>query len=470
MSVQATLAFLNGHSTAAGADGSTNGSNTSNSTNATTPPPMLPLQKNKDAWRRQPRTTTDMHVEELEQMYQSALDQHEADQKLISKLQSDVEAFECDETKVRDFEIRVEYLAQKLEQVSEERDAFERELLELKKRVAAVPPPSSIATPLSPEFNPEDYLLHPTGEDEHGNDVPPEEMALNHNPAEENQHYDADAAAHDDDVYIDDILDAYENDNAHHEEEHQEQQLLQEIEQGMKMAMQQYVLDLERQRLQNRQLQSVIDKQDKLIRALEGDSPVEAAAVPENKEQGIKSEEAALLRQQVELQRIELESKRDLLTQLLNEREDLLKKVHRDSSNQQVDDSTSQQQQHPLYRHNSNRSSIDILAELAQLEAEMPVAPMASNPMERNTPTPPPRTPLPPVPTTNTTGDPSPSFSYSHPSSASSPVSWSSSSHEHPKNTPKTNDTYAVHPLSHDTQLHTAAASPPKSFWKAYKN
>ncbi|ORX62423.1 hypothetical protein DM01DRAFT_1331847 [Hesseltinella vesiculosa] len=402
-------------------------------------PPMLPMKKEspQSTWRGQ-RTNTDMIAEELVQLYQDLLDKHDHDQLTIKKLQLDVEIFEGDSTKVRDYEIRVEYLAQKLEQITEEKEAAERELLEYKKQA------SSLVTPLSPEFDPEDYLQHPSGEDEDIKlQLPPTDNQDNaHPPPEE------------DDGYFDGILDAYDEPDREetHDQEVVEQQML-EYEQGMQRAMQQYVLDLERQRLLNRQLQSVIDKQDKLISTLEGNRP---ASVVNNPKQDQQESEEILLRQQVDLQRIELESKRDLLTQLLNEREELLKSVHGSQSTDSV---------HPLYRHNSNRSSIDILAELAQVpnardengegEARRPArnnAAAAAAIDRKQSPTPPPRTPLPPVPMTT---DNSPAISYSRSSSLSSPISWTSQ--ERSVRQP-TKEIYA-HP-------HDVAASP-KSFWKS---
>ncbi|CAO3616766.1 unnamed protein product [Cunninghamella blakesleeana] len=377
------------------------------------------------------RTNLDMYVEELTSMYQELLDEKKITNDTIKKLEAEVEIYSCDSTKVRDYEIRVEYLAQKLEQISEERDQLEKELSSYKDRHG------SLATP------------------HHHSIINESNEKLMNRKSQQKRN----TLHQQEDEYFNEILDAYERHSENMDDIHQKYQeqietmenAMVEYDQGMKMAMQKYVADMEAQRLQNKTLQSMVKKQEELISKLEdrlkenGDTSIttnsitdlssssSSSALPNN-DSSIEQHDEILLRQQVELQRIELESKRDLLTQLLNEREGLLKKINGPNNNNNQSSTTRSEKSNR--RSPSLRSSIDILAELAKTNS-MKIPSSSSSLSLRSLPdtgrsTPPPfaapRTPLPPLPSSTDYNSDRNSMS-SHKSSANeSLVSYSRSS------------------------------------------
>ncbi|CAO3629284.1 unnamed protein product [Mucor hiemalis] len=302
----------------------------------------------------------DVTLNEIEELYQKLVDQNKAAEEYIEKLQKDVEKFSSDATKVRDYEIRVEYLALKLEQVSEERDMFEKELLDLQLKSSKQQTEEAPVSPMSPAYT-------------YQHDIVIEEEQKLHNQ--------------NNDAYMADILNVYEEISDRSEddgegdhmqlfeaEEEEDEHLVdvqsqqqQDCDRGMQMAIVKYVTDLETQKLETKALKEVVKKQDELITKLE--NKVRAAEV---------SSEDELLKEQVQVQRVELENKRELLAQLLNEREDLLRRLN---SNQRK----------------SRRSSIELISHMLKDNRPNSYSSITSG---RGTPplTAPPKQPLPPLP------------------------------------------------------------------------
>lgn len=243
----------------------------------------------------QQKNQFDITASEIEDLFQSLLEQNKAAEEYIAKLKVDVEKYSSDATKVRDYEIRVEYLALKLEQVSEERDFFEKELNELQ----------SSHHKKNHHQNTMDSPMSPTYTYQHDIVIEDEKILQNQN----------------NDAYMEDILNVYEeiSDHSMTGDEmqlfDQQSQSQQECDKGIQMTIVKYVTDLETQKLETKALKQVVKKQDELITKLE------------TKIRNESSDE--LLKEQVQVQRIELDNKRELLSQLLNEREDLLRRVTR---------------------------------------------------------------------------------------------------------------------------------------------
>lgn len=265
-----------------------------------TSPPVSPV----NSLKRHPAPTVikkvaqqknqfDITASEIEDLFQSLLDQNKAAEECIAKLQVDVEKYSSDATKVRDYEIRVEYLALKLEQVSEERDSFEKELTELQSSKSKKTH-QSIESPMSPTYTYQHDIV-----------IEDEKILQNQN----------------NEAYMEDILNVYEEMSDHSmtgdemQLYDQQSQSQQECDKGIQMTIVKYVTDLETQKLEAKALKQVVKKQDELITKLE------------TKIRNESSDE--LLKEQVQVQRIELDNKRELLSQLLNEREDLLRRVNR---------------------------------------------------------------------------------------------------------------------------------------------
>lgn len=187
----------------------------------TTTPPESP--NNSNVTHKKPKISLlNKSASEIEDLFENLIDQNNAAEEYILHLQSQVEKYSADATKVKDYEIRVEYLNTKLEQITEERDYYE-------------------------------------------------------------------------------------------------EQLTQEItsQQDMKsvqMAITTYLTELEKQKLETNALKQVVKKQDELISKLE--QKVEC-----NSEESVK--------EQVQVQNIELDNKQELLVQLLNERKELIKALNK---------------------------------------------------------------------------------------------------------------------------------------------
>ncbi|KAI8145260.1 hypothetical protein BJV82DRAFT_667157 [Fennellomyces sp. T-0311] len=356
------------------------------------------------------RSSTQMIEEEIMSIYEEAVKKAEAAEKEIEDLKNQIATYETDATKVRDYEIRVEYLAQKLEQVSEDRDCLEQELRMYRERQG------NLDTPVSPVFQ---HRLS--------------EIFSDKQPIDNQEDEDGNSE------FMHGILDAYEDDEDENssfgiqserqsQDSDKERQIaflteqLRAADEGTKLTVQHYLSELEQERLRSKAMEKVLKKQEELISTLETklassapSTPVRVAPRPPRnaslasptRENSNQTERA--LRAQVESQRAELEDKRTLLTQLLNEREDMLKKVKLGASR-------------------PGASSFDILAELARPSADPKSSPVDG----RNTPPPtaPPRDPLPPVPSATSPSKSSihGSLSSFHEESAvSSVTSWSSS-------------------------------------------
>ncbi|KAI8336331.1 hypothetical protein BC941DRAFT_428919 [Chlamydoabsidia padenii] len=436
------------------------------------------------------RSSLDKHAEGLTALYQEALDNYQSASATITKLEADVELYACDSTKVRDYEIRVEYLAQKLEQISEERDLLEQELATYKDQ--------KWNTSTSP-----------------ATDIPQAPIEIAVNDKQNTNITGTMNIIHDqqvDDAYYDDILDAYEerqsqvsenNNDIQHKQQHEQmmlmEQLLAEYDQGMKMAMETYVADLEKQRLENKTLKSMVKKQDELIKKLE------AQCNNNNNPDNTSISSIASQQQHIHTRQRGSENTYNRTTKKPTKRDNGTKKVNNETKQQQ-----SKQQRKPPSP--SYRSSIDVLEEMAKTD-NIPaslsgtIRPTPSpqhypyhhhhhqRDTGRSTPPPfaPPRTPLPPLPTShsssslNTDSGPTSYMSpirnslISYSRSSTSSNSWSSdeqNQHSHPLSImalplPKhtnTNDhgntNYSPLVRSLDN---TMAPSPPTSFWKGLK-
>ncbi|KAI8080122.1 uncharacterized protein B0P05DRAFT_469485, partial [Gilbertella persicaria] len=272
----------------------------------------------------------DTTANELVDLFQTLLDKNAAHEEHIKQLEQDVEKYASAATKVRDYEIRVEYLALKLEQVSEERDYFEKELNELAEK-------------------------RPQQQHQHDIVIEEERKLQNQN----------------NDAYIADILHVYEEISAENEpanQDNMEKQLV-EHDKGIQITMMKYLADLETQRLETKNLQEIVLKQDELITKLE------------QKLDGQPADE--LLKEQVEVQRIELDNKRELLTQLLNEREDLLKRLNSQKRRSSIEFISHMLQDDSV--HNNHRNSYSSTSSKSSGRGTPPL-------------TAPPKQPLPPLP------------------------------------------------------------------------
>ncbi|KAI8888110.1 hypothetical protein K501DRAFT_283016 [Backusella circina FSU 941] len=288
----------------------------------------------------------DMIAAELIEMYSTLIEHNQASDAYIERLQSDVEKYASDVTKVRDYEIRVEYLAQKLEQLAEERDQLEDELMTLHKQG----PPPAVMSPLSPTItNPLSPIVTPAFtqffQQQQQPDMPIERT--------EKQN----------DEFMADFLNVYEEIPPEQESLFDDDQQQQEderlAERGVQITIAKYVTDLETQRLEVKRLKQVVQKQDELISKLEVNLTSDS--------------DTLLLREQVDLQKMELENKRQLLAQLVKEREELLYRLKRYSNR-----TSSIGGERPS-------SLVSISSRSSSLRGSLP-------------PTAPPRQPLPPLP------------------------------------------------------------------------
>ncbi|GAA5809066.1 hypothetical protein MFLAVUS_002469 [Mucor flavus] len=312
--------------------------------NTTATPPASPVKSQQFDYNN-----FDTTASEIVDLFQTLLDQNKSAQETIHKLKQDVEKYSSDSTKVRDYEIRVEYLALKLEQVSEERDYFEKELEQQQQQQR------------------QQNIHHKQQQQQQRqSDIVLEDEQKLH---EQNNN-----------AYMEDILNVYEEISDQSEGEGDDMQLFdqdapptqqpdqqnqQDCDRGIQMTIVKYVTDLETQRLEAKALKQVVKKQDELISKLETKLSIES-----NDE---------LLLEQVQLQKIELDNKRELLSQLLNEREDLLRRIN---------------------TSNHRRSSIDMISNIMTSNNNRPDSYSSVSSSGRGTPplTAPPRQPLPPLP------------------------------------------------------------------------
>lgn len=310
---------------------------------------------------------------EIIELFQNLIEQNTAAEEKIESLKKDVEKYASDATKVRDYEIRVEYLALKLEQVSEERDYFEKELNELATNGNKSQKKSSIVSLPSPAIS---QIL------EKQQDIIIEEEQQLHN--QNNDDYMAgilgvyeEISDDDDEEGGSDELQIFDEHSQSQQQQQQEEidilnDKLIECDRGVQIALMKYVQDLETQRLETKALKEVVQKQDELITKLE----TKLQTTSENSDE--------LLKEQVEVQRVELENKRELLAQLLNEREDLLRRLNSNNP-----------------RNSSLRkSSIELIPQMTQRPTSYSSIASSSGGQGRGSPplTAPPKQPLPPLP------------------------------------------------------------------------
>lgn len=248
-------------------------------------------------------------IQEIEEQFQTLVDQNNAAEEYIQSLQAKVEKYASDATKVRDYEIRVEYLVTKLEQVTEERDFFEDQLNQL-----------SLQNTLSQNNEVPDQYVQSEQETTNIPEAQPQEKQIKDEDMNDllNVYEEMSTPENDEDNNFD--VELYEQYNQSQTQLQQEEidhlnDKLVEADKGVQMTLMKYVTDLERQKLETKALKEVVKKQDELITKLE--DKVQSAA--ENSEE--------LLKEQVQVQRIELDNKRELLAQLLKEREDLMKRL-----------------------------------------------------------------------------------------------------------------------------------------------
>ncbi|KAI8146492.1 hypothetical protein BJV82DRAFT_665455 [Fennellomyces sp. T-0311] len=334
-------------------------------------------------------------AQELTVMHQEVLNKLQAAEENLNKSRQEATK-ETDNkgmtSQLRDYEIRIQYLSEKLDQLSQEHSDLERQLdQERRKR-------NTIDTPISPEFRPFSKLF-----DSSSAEGDQRRITVDTNITSEN------------DDFWNCLLDVYEKGSSvstamtteedaeggqvDSEKEHLEllfvKKQLTAVEKGAQMMLEQHVRDLEAERLQTRTLTEVVHKQDQLIASLEAKLSSSGCSAK-------KDHNCLLLQEQVELQRIELEDKRGILARLLDEREELLRQVMNKPQNSGL-----------RSRSASVRSSIDVLSEMTR-ESRHPLSRASSSSLRqsprsslgsqaalgRSTPPPtaPPKDPLPPLP------------------------------------------------------------------------
>ncbi|KAF7732793.1 hypothetical protein EC973_000067 [Apophysomyces ossiformis] len=330
-----------------------------------------------DNGRLERTTTLDTAIDELLAMHQALLDQCSAAEKRVRPLEAQLAA---------SLQVK-EYLTKKLQQVSGERDNLERQLSMYRH--------DQIDTPTSPESNPySDYFsFNAEQPQQHGElkrrNTLGSVSATHHRSQEAATATTTCNTSANDQIQIEkqlmDYITAYERDT--------------------QRMVQSYMSELEAQRSKTRMLRDVIDKQDSLIgvyetmlRTSRRQDNEAANAAKKRKAYSVNASDE-LLKAQVELQRLELEDKQQLLSILLREREDLMKKVNEKDQPHDKDVSATR----PALRrkrslsHPASRSSIEILATIARPTSSS-CSPEKAEKRSSSPPTGPPRDPLPPVP------------------------------------------------------------------------
>ncbi|KAI9314318.1 hypothetical protein BX666DRAFT_2029841 [Dichotomocladium elegans] len=374
---------------------------------------------------------TDGIIHDLIHMYQDSLDQYQAAQDTVQQMQQVNEreqqhsignkSSESDRALIRDYEIRIRYLSEKVERLSAESDDLERQLALYRgshgnAHTAMIT--HAIHTPMAP------VLANQRSSDDKQRRATLETKSTRQSNRSEDfwncllDSYEKedsvgttitmDGDVHDDRISIDK--------EAISEELLFVQKQVVELEKGARLMFEQQARELHNERSQNRQLSKIIEKQNHLIHILEE----KLGAVEYKKDQ-------FLLQEQIELQQIELEDKRALLGRLLDEREEILQHHH-----QRINPNRS--------RSASVRSSIDILSEMSKTESnsKYSLSRTSSSSLQhsihcsthgRSTPplTAPPRDPLPPLPYRTSLSIRESLHSATGPASGLSPAtSWSS--------------------------------------------
>ncbi|KAI8075726.1 hypothetical protein BDF21DRAFT_423547 [Thamnidium elegans] len=187
--------------------------------------------------------------------------------------------------------------------------------------------------------------------------------------------------------FIDDLIAYYTHDDITLKETQKEIKMFRtkviECEQTTHNLVSHYIVQLEAERSQIRKLNTIIQEQKQVIFTLEN----QAENIPTNSLPTSHSNDE-LLNVLVDLQSVELTEKKKILTELTEERKELLKKIQALSKRQTT---------HSLLtaRHQIDRSSIDMLAQMTKsdyTQQSIHIRPI-SPPL-----TPPPKNPIPPTP------------------------------------------------------------------------
>lgn len=196
------------------------------------------------------------------------------------------------------------------------------------------------------------------------------------------------------------------------------------MEKGAQSVFERQARDLENEKKQTRKLTEVVHKQEALVAALEG--KISSAKC--------ERDELLLLQEQVELQQLEIKDKRNLLTRLLEEREEMFKLLrsqqhynnnnHDGSMRSTSADLPSSERFHIVHhRHLISRASSPALRQTALVRSS---SGLSSRPTSPPPLTAPPRDPLPPLPKSSFRGSSASSASTSSGSFLSPTTSWSS--------------------------------------------
>ncbi|KAI7854911.1 hypothetical protein BDC45DRAFT_507200 [Circinella umbellata] len=357
-------------------------------------------------------------------------------------------------SQLRDYEIRIQYLSEKLDQLSQEHNLLERQLDQERKQQRMNSKRITLDTPISPEFRPFSKLFDTpntttttTTSTTTGDELDRRRITVETNLTSEDGEFwnclldsyedkgtfisslntsiatgEEDNNSSNINKVINSVSATLSTDESNNNKEQQQQLVLAEllfvkkqltaVEKGAQIMLERHLRDLEKERQQSRTLAEVVHKQDQLIASLEVKACPKEMKVDDDSNNC--SNNQHLLLEQVELQRIELEDKRGLLTRLLDEREELLRQVMSHSSNKSLPTTGIRS------RSASVRSSIDVLSEMSKtnpianpatkhplsrassssLLQTSPRSSLGSHAHGRSTPPPtgPPKNPLPPLP------------------------------------------------------------------------
>lgn len=403
---------------------------------------------------------SDVTMDELVDMYNNLLEQCRIAQEQVDQLSKDKSKTDKEKTatssQIRDYEIRIQYLSEKVEQLSKQHSELEEQVSFYRQHYQA-----GMDTPVSPKFKGMSKVFGRPGTDI---STPRHDIVDTSTTAETEDFWNrlldvyekgssvstAPTTNGDDDCICSESTD---NSNKGCRTETSpcgvDEQLLfakeqiQALEKGAQMLMESQARELAKERLHSRNLTNLIQKQDELISALESKlsqrsvSCVHAECVDQSSGDNVKSEgygskDLILLREQIELQQAELEDKRALLARLLDEREELSRQITHMNQHampccfafqrQQRNSNATLSNSGKRSRSASVRSSIDILTEMAKAgitdgsrhPLSRPPSTTASarsssqsllrEALGRCTPPPltaPPREPLPPLPVRN---------------------------------------------------------------------
>ncbi|KAJ8662444.1 hypothetical protein O0I10_002138 [Lichtheimia ornata] len=289
----------------------------------------------------------DVMINELTCMYETIMQQYQAAQTTIEQLQTKegmiiTKDSNVMSSQIRDYEIRIQYLSDKLEQMSQEHEELEQQLASYRSHQdndhhledASKQRRITVETNTTRSDQPDDFwncLLDTYDKSS---------VSTGCTSARTSNENDEETMSCDKEVVV----------TVDHEQLLSIKKQMSALERGAHMMFELQAGELESERIQTRALTEVVRKQDKLIAALE--SQLSSTQ---------RSNDQLLLQEQMELQRIELEDKRALLARLLDEREDLLKRTTTTTSPPCKTPNRS--------RSASVRSSIDILSEMSRTDS-----------------------------------------------------------------------------------------------------